>query len=111
MTMLVSLLICVAILSAASTVKCTEEVSFDDDDDTELLCEGIDCEDYECPDTDECLHGTVQDVCRCCNVCAKGPGEQCGGFLNLAGLCTEGYYCHPHPKYPQHPGICAPQFV
>ncbi|KAF8781817.1 single insulin-like growth factor-binding domain protein-2 [Argiope bruennichi] len=76
------------------------------DDDREALCEDITCEDYDCQEVDTCEFGEVPDVCECCYTCAKGPGESCGGMYNLAGICAWGYFCEPHPKYPQLPGIC-----
>nr|AHX39208.1 neuroparsin [Metapenaeus ensis] len=39
-----------------------------------------------------CKHGTVEDWCRN-TVCAKGPGEECGGDWNEHGKCGDGMYC------------------
>ncbi|XP_035231762.1 single insulin-like growth factor-binding domain protein-2 [Stegodyphus dumicola] len=81
-----------------------------EDDEREVLCSDIICDDYECPETDDCDYGLAPDVCGCCYTCAKGPGDSCGGMYDLAGRCTKGYYCQPHPKYPQLPGICVNVF-
>ena len=40
-------------------------------------------------DLSNCEHGIVKDVCECCDVCGKGPGDFCGGY----GKCGEGLIC------------------
>ncbi|GAB6026296.1 hypothetical protein CHUAL_012503 [Chamberlinius hualienensis] len=40
----------------------------------------------------ECQHGIVTDACDCCKVCAKGPGESCGGIFHV-GKCGKGMSC------------------
>lgn len=72
----------------------------------DILCSEIACGEYECPDTTYCEFGIAPDICDCCNICAKGLDDHCGGMLNLAGICGEGYFCLPHPKYSQLPGLC-----
>ncbi|KAL7632830.1 UNVERIFIED_CONTAM: hypothetical protein RMT77_016827 [Armadillidium vulgare] len=39
-----------------------------------------------------CIYGTKRDWCHRL-VCAKGPGETCGGARMLNGLCGEGMFC------------------
>ncbi|KAJ8979651.1 hypothetical protein NQ317_001358, partial [Molorchus minor] len=41
---------------------------------------------------DYCIWGEVKDACNR-RVCAKGPGERCGGALNILGQCGEGMMC------------------
>ncbi|XP_037790476.1 neuroparsin-A-like [Penaeus monodon] len=43
-------------------------------------------------DASTCKHGTVEDWCRN-RVCAKGPGEECGGEWGELGKCGGGMYC------------------
>ena len=40
----------------------------------------------------ECKFGWEEDVCGN-KVCAKGPGELCGGKHNRYGICSEGLIC------------------
>ena len=40
-------------------------------------------------DLSNCEYGTVKDVCECCSVCGKGPGELCGSY----GKCGDGLIC------------------
>lgn len=42
--------------------------------------------------TDNCPHGTVTDFCGNV-VCAKGPGDRCGGPSHVHGKCGEGMHC------------------
>ncbi|KAK3929861.1 Neuroparsin-A [Frankliniella fusca] len=42
------------------------------------------------PEPEDCLYGLARDHCGRV-VCAKGPGERCGGPLHLT--CGEGMYC------------------
>ncbi|XP_018568084.1 neuroparsin-A-like [Anoplophora glabripennis] len=39
-----------------------------------------------------CVWGEVRDACNR-RMCAKGPGERCGGTLNILGQCGEGLMC------------------
>ncbi|CAH1169670.1 unnamed protein product [Phaedon cochleariae] len=41
---------------------------------------------------DFCPYGEVRDACNR-RVCAKGPGERCGGFMNVLGQCGESMMC------------------
>ncbi|KAE8750077.1 Neuroparsin 2 [Frankliniella occidentalis] len=41
---------------------------------------------------DNCAHGLTTDYCGN-TVCAKGPGERCGGPSNVLGQCGEGMHC------------------
>ncbi|XP_063875349.1 probable basic-leucine zipper transcription factor K [Scylla paramamosain] len=40
----------------------------------------------------ECPWGRVRDPCHCCDECAKGPGDVCGG---KNGTCLPGFKCIP----------------
>ncbi|KAB7502076.1 Venom protein [Armadillidium nasatum] len=40
-----------------------------------------------------CKFGIIKDVCNCCNICAKGKGDECGGPWGLGGKCAEGLRC------------------
>ena len=62
-----------------------------------------------------CAYGVVKDECNCCDTCAKGPGEACGGAFGGDGYCAEGYECIVHIRfglpcsyYLQEVGICTP---
>ena len=37
--------------------------------------------------------GTVKDACGCCDVCARGEGESCGGLFYNHGKCGNGLNC------------------
>ncbi|CAL4101468.1 unnamed protein product, partial [Meganyctiphanes norvegica] len=52
------------------------------------------CDDSYMPNTipSRCKFGIAQDWCRR-QVCAKGPGEQCGGRWLQHGTCGAGLYC------------------
>lgn len=39
-----------------------------------------------------CIWGEARDRCNR-RICAKGPGERCGGSLNILGVCGEGMMC------------------
>lgn len=41
---------------------------------------------------DDCQFGLVRDFCGR-TVCAKGPGDRCGGPSNIHGKCGEGMHC------------------
>ncbi|XP_066962361.1 venom protein 302-like [Macrobrachium rosenbergii] len=43
----------------------------------------------------DCPYGVTTDVCNCCDACAKGPGENCGGAWNMRGKCGPEYTCVP----------------
>ncbi|XP_077542389.1 crimpy [Haemaphysalis longicornis] len=64
------------------------------------------CVEVECPLEEECAYGVTSDMCGCCNVCARGPGEECGGYWNIGGTCAEGLTCKPNTMYYQLPGMC-----
>ncbi|XP_076038367.1 single insulin-like growth factor-binding domain protein-2 isoform X2 [Oratosquilla oratoria] len=55
----------------------------------------IPCSDTVCdpPKPVNCKWGTQKDVCGCCLVCAKGPGEECGGPWFVRGRCAMGFRC------------------
>ena len=64
-------------------------------------------------DSKQCDYGLVKDVCNCCDVCAKGPGESCGGHFAVEGFCADGYDCMVQvpfgstwTKYFHTPGFC-----
>lgn len=40
-----------------------------------------------------CIHGTVFDSCKCCQVCAQGVGGLCGGNEDMYGKCGPGLHC------------------
>lgn len=57
-----------------------------------------------------CPHGTVYDGC-CCMMCAKGPGEECGGIKSE--VCVNGSRCFleielglTYSEYIQLSGTC-----
>nr|XP_014291036.1 neuroparsin-A-like [Halyomorpha halys] len=52
-----------------------------------MSCRGINCDDKP----ENCSYGSVE--IRKKLVCAKGPGEMCGGYLDLKGKCGPGMYC------------------
>lgn len=52
------------------------------------------CNPALCPDAGPCAHGTVRDRCSCCDVCAKGLGERCGGPYDIYGRCGVGLVCN-----------------
>ncbi|GAB6027745.1 hypothetical protein CHUAL_001982 [Chamberlinius hualienensis] len=64
------------------------------------------CGDY---DTSICKYGLALDMCGCCDVCAKGPGEICGGIWNYGGTCGKGLNCHRKKKSKdnQEAGVCS----
>ena len=37
--------------------------------------------------------GVVRDVCGCCDVCARGEGESCGGLFHNHGKCGNNLNC------------------
>ncbi|XP_071543940.1 single insulin-like growth factor-binding domain protein-2 [Panulirus ornatus] len=40
-----------------------------------------------------CAWGLVLDMCGCCYVCGKGPGQTCGGQWAWHGRCGRGLEC------------------
>ncbi|XP_037071866.1 cysteine-rich motor neuron 1 protein-like isoform X2 [Pollicipes pollicipes] len=58
-------------------------------------CEKTTCVEVSCPGR------TVRDVCGCCDVCARGLGERCGGYFDSFGLCDDGLVCQTSPRHGQ----------
>ncbi|XP_042239197.1 neuroparsin-A-like [Homarus americanus] len=50
------------------------------------------CDSHDSPAPTNCKYGTVRDWCRN-GVCAKGPGESCGGYWYEYGKCGGGTFC------------------
>ncbi|XP_068232963.1 uncharacterized protein [Palaemon carinicauda] len=77
-----------------------------------LSCLG--CNPADCRIPLNCNYGLVKDICYCCDVCAKGPGEECGGIWGLRGQCGDAFICdnshsrEMQPDYPVDflPGVC-----
>ncbi|CAL4130171.1 unnamed protein product, partial [Meganyctiphanes norvegica] len=71
------------------------------------------CYEVECGPAPTCSYGLTRGVCSCCgnNVCAKGPGESCGGTWGFSGTCSKGLECIKKnaldPDYGYN-GVCAP---
>jgi len=70
------LLVTFSVLLTSSTIFAKPEV---------LQC--APCEQSQCPAIGDCPRGITWDVCRCCEVCAKKSGEECGGPWNAYGKC------------------------
>ncbi|XP_050730547.1 serine protease HTRA3-like isoform X2 [Eriocheir sinensis] len=51
------------------------------------------CDPSRCPAIGECHRGITWDVCNCCEVCAKGANEECGGPWEAYGKCGFGLTC------------------
>ncbi|XP_071447327.1 neuroparsin-A-like [Hetaerina americana] len=51
------------------------------------------CTDGNCDPPEDCLYGIKMDVCGRM-VCAKGPGQRCGGKFNMFGMCGDGTFCY-----------------
>ncbi|CAG9854474.1 unnamed protein product [Phyllotreta striolata] len=49
-------------------------------------------EECNAPPLNRCVWGETRDACNR-RICAKGPGERCGGSLNVLGQCGEGMMC------------------
>ncbi|XP_069981368.1 insulin-like growth factor-binding protein 4 [Penaeus vannamei] len=67
------------------------------------VCSGLSCQpcsEVKCSRPRGCAFGTVRDVCGCCYVCAKGPGQPCGGMWLLNGKCGDGFKCQPTEGQP-----------
>merc|ERR1712240_309948 len=63
----------------------------------------------ECsPVPDYCSTGqTVLDPCGCCEECAKGEGDECGGLFGLYGTCADDLACVDNSEDPENvPGVC-----
>jgi len=50
------------------------------------------CPEEGCTPPEGCFYGVVKDRCQR-EMCAKGPGERCGGRWELLGACGEGMFC------------------
>jgi len=57
-----------------------------------LDCSGVFCNRYKYVKR-TCTSGTVYDSCGCCQVCAKGADQLCGGIQDIYGKCGPGLYC------------------
>ncbi|XP_037784808.1 insulin-like growth factor-binding protein 7 [Penaeus monodon] len=51
------------------------------------------CEGVACPDTSDCIHGTVKEHCGCCDVCNRRENEKCGGHEHEDGECIPPLEC------------------
>ncbi|GAB6024847.1 hypothetical protein CHUAL_009965 [Chamberlinius hualienensis] len=69
-----------------------------------MSCELVDC---NIKNLSKCKYGTVKDVCHCCDVCAKGPGESCGGMWEMEGKCATGLRCRTETPPPNEPTTVA----
>lgn len=58
----------------------------------------------------QCRYGTVLDLCGCCSLCGKGPGERCAAnfeSITFYGVCGDGLVCiSPFPDLTYFPGTC-----
>lgn len=72
------------------------------------------CDRNSCPGLvrEKCAHGVVKDICGCCDVCAQGEGEVCGGIY-YDHTCSAGTKCMielefglPYHTYIQMNGTC-----
>ena len=73
-------------------------------------CEKASCSPPDCPGR------IVRDVCGCCEVCARGLGERCGGHFNSLGLCDDGLVCETSPEHGQlvvtaAKGVCKGEYL
>lgn len=66
-----------------------------------LPCSMKDCE----PKPTNCANGFTKDICQCCDVCAKGLGETCGGTWNMHLSCGTGLKCDS-AEGSNRPGKC-----
>ncbi|KAK8733136.1 hypothetical protein OTU49_006778, partial [Cherax quadricarinatus] len=71
------------------------------------------CDDDECPTLapKSCIWGMLKDPCLCCHVCAKGPGEECGGRSLEFGVCGPGLTCIISQGDPDAKGVCNMRFL
>ncbi|XP_019643786.1 PREDICTED: cysteine-rich motor neuron 1 protein-like [Branchiostoma belcheri] len=70
----------------------------------------LQCGTFTCPPLPSCQGDVTKDACGCCDVCAKIPGESCGGQWNISGTCSSGLTCVVDPNEPlgnQATGTCA----
>ncbi|CAL4171545.1 unnamed protein product [Meganyctiphanes norvegica] len=78
--------------------------------DRSLALSCIPCSEVDCGPTPTCSYEVTKSICGCCNVCAKGPGEECGGPWGLSGTCSLGLECQLDPNMPgsdfNKDGIC-----
>lgn len=68
---------------------------------TIIKCQARDCfcNQLVCDhDASNCSTGVTTDPCGCCQVCARGPGEPCGGEGEDAGVCGTGLTCEIQAK-------------
>lgn len=56
------------------------------------------CNQLMCDVPVNCTHGVVPDNCGCCEVCARGVHELCGGAPDGAGVCAAGLQCVIHAR-------------
>lgn len=54
--------------------------------------------DIDCGPTPTCSYGLTKAPCGCCDECAKGLGEDCGGEWGFSGRCAEGLECEVEKK-------------
>ncbi|CAB3982045.1 cysteine-rich motor neuron 1 -like isoform X2 [Paramuricea clavata] len=52
-------------------------------------CHSVVCD----TDVSKCKDGIAKDTCGCCDVCARGEGESCGGLFHNHGKCGNGLKC------------------
>nr|AGV98853.1 androcin [Androctonus bicolor]AGV98854.1 androcin [Androctonus bicolor] len=71
------------------------------------------CDKSKCPqiNASDCPAGITLDACRCCDVCAKAEGEECGGPYNMRGKCGIGLNCqkpntNDYAEWLRLQGIC-----
>ncbi|CAG0885442.1 unnamed protein product [Cyprideis torosa] len=65
------------------------------------------CNKAECKNIGLCPAGVTMDVCGCCPVCSKGPGEKCGGPWGILGKCGTGLTCSANQRLDVNAdGIC-----
>ncbi|XP_053986613.1 neuroparsin-A-like isoform X1 [Hylaeus volcanicus] len=60
---------------------------------TKLLMLRLSCQNQSCGDCSQCPFGTAKSPV-CGEVCAKGPGDMCGGHRDEWGICGEGMFCN-----------------
>ncbi|XP_027221413.1 insulin-like growth factor-binding protein-related protein 1 [Penaeus vannamei] len=73
---LLLLLACACATTSGFSVRCSP-------------CDEVDCG----PPPADCKYGLVKNVCNCCYICGKGPGEDCDPVKK----CAPGLYCKLHP--------------
>nr|CAY61895.1 hypothetical protein [Tityus discrepans] len=54
----------------------------------------------------DCPAGVVTDYRKCCNICAKGLNERCGGIRNISGKCGNGLVCNVPDNSADKTGTC-----